>query len=111
MKLQSASHTVVGQICKETVKECGKQEGIRIIGVKHFIAVHHRNQIISFGEVDNVVGVAGEHMDDLNVISKDLPFQHLAFRIIEVTLQDEAVAFHYNKLLKLGVVPMPGWRC
>ena len=58
------------------------------------------------GEVDDVMGIAGEHVDGLDVIAINFPLQHAAFGVIEVTLLDEAVTLDHNELLKLGVVPV-----
>ena len=45
-------------------------------------------------------------MDSLDVVARNFPLQHFALRIIEVALLDEAVAFHHNELLELGIVPV-----
>ena len=50
--------------------------------------------------------VAGEHVDGLDVVAVHLPLQHLALRVVEVTLLDESVTLDNNELLELGVVPM-----
>ena len=73
---------------------------------KYLVAVHHRDEVLGVGEVDDVVGVAREHVDGLDVVAGDLPFQDLAFGVIEVALLDEAVALDHDELLELGVVPM-----
>ena len=57
---------------------------------------------------------ARQHMHGLNLITRDLPLQHLAIRVIQVPLLNQSVTLHHNKLLKLGVVPvltlmMPGF--
>ena len=77
-----------------------------MLGVEHFITVHHSDEILSIGEVDDVVGVAREHMDGLDVVAFDLPLQHFTFGIVQVPLLDEPVALDHNKLLELGVVPV-----
>ena len=45
-------------------------------------------------------------MDGLYVVAIDFPLQHLAFRVVEVTLLDKSVTFHHYELLELGVMPM-----
>lgn len=75
-------------------------------GVKDFVAVHDGDEVLCIREVDDIVGVAGEHVDSLDVVAIDLPLEDLAFRIIEVALLDKAMAFDYDELFELGVVPM-----
>ena len=82
-------------------KEC-----IRLVGVKHLITVHDGNEIFGIGEVNDVVGIAREHVDSLDVVARDFPLQHFAFGIVQVPLLDEAVALDHNELLELGVVPV-----
>lgn len=43
----------------------GVKERIRPIGVKHLIAIHHRHQILSVADVDNVMGISRQYF--LNV--------------------------------------------
>lgn len=50
--------------------------------------------------------VAREHVNRLDIVAGDFPFLNLAFRVIEVTLLDEAVAFDHDELLELSIVPM-----
>ena len=50
--------------------------------------------------------VTRKHVDGLDVVAIDFPLQHLAFRIVEVALLDEAVTLDHDELLELGVVPM-----
>ena len=50
--------------------------------------------------------VAWEHVDGLDVVAVNFPFEDFAFGIIEITLLDESVTFHDNELLELGVVPV-----
>ena len=82
------------------------EERIWFIGVKDFVTVHYRNQILSVAEVDDVMGITWQHVHGFNLIATHFPLQHLAFRVVQVALLDEAVTLHYNELLKLGIVPM-----
>ena len=52
------------------------------------------------------MGVTWEHVDGLDVVAIDFPFEDFAFGVIEVTLLDEAVAFDDDELLPFGMVPM-----
>ena len=74
--------------------------------IKDLVAVHHRDQILRFGEVDDVVRIPREHVDALDVVARDFKLNHLAFRVVEVALLDEAVTGDHDKELPLGIVPM-----
>ena len=74
--------------------------------VKDLIAIHHRDQVLCFGQVDDVMRIAGKHVDALDIVARDLKLDHLAFRVVEVALLDEAVTTDHDKELPLGIVPM-----
>ena len=82
------------------------KESIRPPRIKHLIAIHHRHQILRLRKIDDIVRVPGQHMHCLNLVTGNLPLQHLPLRIIQIPLLNQSVTFHHNKLLKLGIVPM-----
>lgn len=82
------------------------EKRIRFVWIEDLIAIHHCHEILGVTKVDDVVSIAWEHMDGLDVVSINFPFNHLALGVIEVTLLDEAMALDNDELLKLGVVPM-----
>ena len=82
------------------------EESIRVRRIKYLIAVHHRDEVFRFGEVDDVVGIARQHVDALDVVACDFKFDNLPFGVVEVALLDEAMTRHHDKELPLGVVPM-----
>ena len=82
------------------------EEGVGALRVEDFVAVHDSDEVFGVGEVDDVVRVAGEHVDGLDVIAVDFPFEDFALRVVEAPLLDEAVALDHDKLLELGVVPV-----
>ena len=43
-------------------------------GVKDFVAVHDGDEVFGIREVDDIVGVTGEHVNRLNVFTINLPF-------------------------------------
>ena len=51
--------------------------GIRSIRVEHFIAVHHRHEVLGVGKVDDVVGIAWEHDDGLYLVATHLVVNNL----------------------------------
>ena len=78
--------------------------------VKHFVAVHHSHKVLGLAQINDVVRVAREHVDRLDPVPGDFPFQDLVGGVIEVPLLDEAVALDHDELLKLGVMPMLPFR-
>jgi len=80
------------------------KERIRLFWIKYLIAIHYRNQILGLGEVDDVVGIARQHVDSLNLIPKDLELYDLVGA--QLALLDQPMAGDYNEELPLGVVPV-----
>ena len=74
--------------------------------IKDFIAIHHRDEVLRVGEVDDVVRIAGQHVDALDIVTRDFKFNHLALGVVQVALLDEAVATDHDEKLPLGVVPV-----
>ncbi len=79
-------------------------ERVRMPGVKHLVGPHDGDQILGVAEVDDVVGVAGQHVDGLNAVAGDLELQDLV--AADPALLNEAVAGDDDEELPLGVVPM-----
>ena len=77
---------------------------IRLVGVKNLIAVHHRDEVLSVAEVDDVVCIAWEHVDALNVVARDFKLDD--FVGAEFALLNQSVATDHDEELPLGVVPM-----
>ena len=82
------------------------EEGVGLVGVEDFVAVHDGHEVFGVAEVDDVMCVAWEHVDGLDVVAVYFPFEDFAFRVIEVTLLDEAVTFDDDELLPFGMVPV-----
>ena len=82
------------------------KERIRPPGVEYLVAVHYSYEVFGVGEVDDVVGVAGEHVDALDVVAGDFELDDFAFGVVEVALLDKAVTAHHDEELPLGVVPV-----
>ena len=72
--------------------------------VEDLVAVHHGDEVLRLREVDDVVGVAGEHYDALYPVTADLVIDYLVRTFF--THLYEAVAGDDDELLPLGVVPV-----
>ena len=64
------------------------KERIWVRRIKDLIAIHHRDQVLRVGEVDDVVRIPREHVDALDIVARDFKLDHLAFRVVEVALLD-----------------------
>ena len=73
-------------------------------GIKYLVAVHHRHEVLGIGEVDDVVGVAREHVDGLDVVAGDLELDDLVR--VQPTLLDEPMPGDHDEELPFGVMPM-----
>jgi len=78
--------------------------GVGLGRVEDLVAVHDRDEVLDLAEVDDVVGVAREHVDALDVVAGDFELDHLVGA--ELALLDEAMAGDDDKELPLGVVPV-----
>ena len=50
--------------------------GIWLIRVEYLVAVHYCYKVFGVGEVDDVVGVTGEHDDTLDFVATHFIVQH-----------------------------------
>ena len=66
------------------------KESIRPLRVEGFIGPHEGYQILSFRQIDDVVGIPGQHVHCLNLFPADGELQH--FLGADLPLLDEAVA-------------------
>ena len=77
-----------------------------MIGVEELVGIHDGDEVVGVGQVDDVVRISREHMDGLDVIAADLPFEYARFRVVQIALLNESVAGDDDEELPFGVVPM-----
>ena len=82
------------------------KESIWFAGVEDFIAVHYCYKIFGIAQINDVVRISRKHVNCLHLIATHFPFQHLALRVVQVSLLDEAMTFHHDELLELRIVPV-----
>ena len=75
-----------------------------MIRVKAFVGPHEGDEVFRFGEVDDIMGIPGEHMDGLDVFSVHVEVQH--FVGADFTLLNQPFAGDHDEQLPFGVVPM-----
>ena len=77
---------------------------IRFLGVKDLVAVHDRDKIFSFREVDDVMRIAWQHMDALDIVTRHFKINHLIGA--EFAFLNQAMTGHDDEEFPLGVVPV-----
>lgn len=78
--------------------------GVGPVRIEYLVAVHDGDEVFGIGEVDDVVGVAGEHDDTLDFVTTHLVVEDFVGAFLAEL--DEAVACNNNKLFPFGVMPM-----
>ena len=66
-----------------------------MVRVKLLICPHDRYQVLGIGQVDDVVRVAGEHMNGFDLVAADLKFEHLV--TADPALLNKSVPRHNNE--------------
>lgn len=78
--------------------------GVGPVRIEYLVAVHDGDEVFGVGEVDDVVGVTGEHDDGLDFVTTHLVVEDFVGAFLAEL--DEAVARDDDELFPLGVVPM-----
>ena len=78
--------------------------GVGPVRIEYLVAVHDGDEVFGIGEVDDVVGVTGEHDDTLDFVTTHLVVEDFVGAFLAEL--DEAVARDDDELFPLGVVPM-----
>ena len=78
--------------------------GVGPVRIEYLVAVHDGDEVFGVGEVDDVVGVTGEHDDTLDFVTTHLVVEDFVRALLAEL--DEAVARDDDELFPLGVVPM-----
>ena len=78
--------------------------GVGPVRIEYLVAVHDGDEVFGIGEVDDVVGIAGEHDDGLDFVTTHLIVEDFVRALLAEL--DEAVARDDDELFPLGVVPM-----
>ena len=73
-------------------------------GVKLLVGPHDRHQIFRLTQIDNVVGIARQHMNSLDSVTADLEFD--LFIGADLAFLDQPVSGHDHEEFPLAVVPV-----
>ena len=77
---------------------------IRLLGIENFITIHHRHKVLGLGEIDDIVSIAGEHVNGFYLVARDFKVEDLIGAYL--SLLDEALTANYDEEFPLGVVPV-----
>ena len=75
-----------------------------MLWVEHLVAVHDGDEVFGFREIDNVMGIAWEHVDSLDVVATH--FEVEDFVTADAAHLNEAMTFDDNKLFPFRMMPM-----
>ena len=75
-----------------------------MVGVETLVAVHDSHEVFGVRQVDDVVGIAGEHVNGLDLVAAHLKLND--FIGTELALLNLAVTGNDYEELPLGVMPM-----
>ena len=75
-----------------------------MVRIEYFITGHHRDQVFRLGQVDDIVRPAGNHVDGLDLVSRDLELHHFAG--VDVALLNQPVTGDHDEQLPLAVMPV-----
>lgn len=78
--------------------------GVGPVRIENLVAVHDGDEVFGVGEVDDVVGVTGEHDDGLDFVTTHLVVEDFVGAFLAEL--DEAVARNDDELFPFGVMPM-----
>ena len=74
--------------------------------VEYLVAVHDGHEVFGVTQVDDVMCVAGEHDDALNLIARDLIVENLGIRVGFVSQLNKSMTADYREVLELAVMPV-----
>ena len=82
------------------------EKSIRPARIKHFVAVHHRHQVLRLAQINDIMRISWQHVHSFDLVPRHFPLQHRSLWIRHTPLLNEAMPLHHEKLLKLRMVPM-----
>ena len=83
----------------DLLKKC-----IRLLRIKHLITSHDSDEVFSIRQIDDVMRPSRNHIDGFNLFTTDFKLHRLSS--VNISLLDQAMTMHNNKLLPLAVVPV-----
>ena len=82
------------------------KKSIRSLWVEDFVAVHDGHEVFGVAQIDDVVGVAREHDDGLDLVARYFIVENLGIRVGFVSQLNEAVTGNDSEVLELAVMPV-----
>ena len=75
------------------------KEGVGVVGVKLLVCPHQGNEVFRFGQIDDVVRPARNHMNRLDFFSRNLKSD--LFVCVDIALLNQRSARYNNEKLPL----------
>ena len=75
-----------------------------MVGIEDFVAVHDCHEVFIVGEVDDVVSVAGEHDDGLDLVAVHFIFEDFIGAFLSHL--NQTVTLDDDELFPLGIMPV-----
>ena len=79
-----------------------------MIRVEDFIAEHHRDKVLCIREINNIMGIAWQHMNALDVLTCYFEFYYLSRS--NLPFLNESMACYDNEELPFCVMPVLSFR-
>ena len=73
-------------------------------GVEELVAIHDRNQVLRLAEIDDIMGMAGQHVNALDIITGYLKLND--FIRSQFAFLNQAMSGNDDEELPLGIMPM-----
>lgn len=75
-----------------------------MLWIEGLVGPHDHHQIVSLGQVDDIVGIARQHVNGLDLLPGYLKFPDLVRA--DLPFLDQAMAGNHHKKLPLGIMPV-----
>jgi hypothetical protein len=77
--------------------------------IENLVAVHHGHQVLSFRKFDDIVCIARDHDNTLDIVTAHLIIEDFSLRIIFIAKLNQTMTTYNNELLPLGVSSAALW--
>ena len=77
---------------------------IRLVWVENLVTVHHRDKVLGFREVDDVVRIARQHVDALDVVAAH--FKLYDFICAQFAFLNQSMTTNHDEKFPFGIMPM-----
>ena len=80
------------------------KKSVGMAWVKLLVYPHQGHQILRVGQIDDVVGITGQHMNRLDLLTRNVKAEHLV--AADSALLNAPATGHHDEELPLGIMPV-----